>query len=237
MTMKMKMKMKTGLYTNSCKPNEPTLSNVVAYLNTHHEIYYENVVKFGLWEILRACKKQYPDIATFALSIVPRNPKYHHHHGMLICSLQASVFDPINLLEIHLSNRENGDVCITVSDLTLQYLEQEVDKNWFAPFIAARIPEMQKAIIDFYQWYCTHAINSVFDYDSWRNVEYVKKLSELFNLKSLFLDLFEFGQLPLFNYVQDATQVDAFLELLNRLKDFICHYSQYKKKWPLRVKC
>jgi len=218
-------------------------------LTTKCMLYVDDIVKYGLLTILKAYKKKHPKVKAFRLGILPKSHYFFSKYALtLSCIPEKRIFEPDNMLEICLDSKGN----LTVSDRLIQYAESIDDTQWFAPLVVTKVPELQKALLDFYQWYCErlyictvvydgHSEDKIdlsveaFDYDSLRNINYLLALAEQFGIRQILYDVCEVGIIHLFSYVQEPSQTHLFIEQLEKLKDFICNYNMYRDMYPLTL--
>ena len=208
-----------------------TIKEVVEKLHKQKSIYIGDIAKYGLLEILHAYKRQYPETVVFELGVLPSSFSLHSQDAyMLVCVPQNKVYCPDDLLTIAIDNDGN----VVLPKEVIDYANNVSNGCWFASLIVSKIPEIQKVLLDFYQWYCTQLYEgteavALFDYVLIDYFSDILELSEKFGLKKLLTDLFVNGKVCLYEYVQEPSQVGEFVKKFDVLKDFICNCKKYKE--------
>ena len=203
-----------------------TIKEVVEKLHKQKSIYIGDIAKYGLLEILHAYKRQYPETVVFELGVLPSSFSLHSQDAyMLVCVPQNKVYCSNDLLTIAIDNDGN----IVLPKEVIDYANNVSNGCWFASLIVSKIPEIQKVLLDFYQWYCTQLYEGMDEivYFNYALIDYSKQvlsLSENFGLKKLLTDLFINGKVCLYEYIQEPNQVDEFIKKFDKLKNFICDY-------------
>jgi len=224
--------------------------DTVRYLHAYHTIEVQDVLYFGLPTIFKAYKRYYPNTKAFKLLQLPRSWPPEGYYSLnslyLKCLPCEQIYCPEDLLVICVDNEGN----ITLSDEQRQYAERN-DKNWFAPIIAQEIPELQKKLLDFCEWYSKllyearrerkrridNRFATLFEYDLVRNIDYILKLGQLYGVKDILYDLFERNYLNIYEYIQEPSQIHSFItRKLYELRSFICNYEKYREKHSMIVR-
>ena len=208
-----------------------TIKEIVEKLQKQKSIYIGDIAKYGLLEILHAYKRQYPETVVFELGVLPSSFSLHNQDTyMLVCVPQSTVYCPDDLLTIAIDSDGN----IILPREVIDYANNVSNSCWFASLIVSKIPEIQKVLLDFYQWYCTQLNEGteeivLFDYALIDYFSDILELSEKFGLKKLIYDLFVNGKIRLYEYVQEPSQIHLFTKKLYELKSFICKYKNTSK--------
>jgi len=226
--------------------SEDTLDNVFDIISTEYCIYPEDIIQYGLFNIIQKYYKCHSNNCIINIGPLPRGRyvEWEDNEITLYCEPSSKVNDhKDDLLAIYFN--DNGE--IDISPGLLHYANNVSDYNWFAPILVTHIPKIQMELLNLYQWYCSKIyymdtqdedLNiSRFEYDCRRNIDYIMGLDKACNLNGLFYNLVENGTVPAFKHIIDENSIDQFIDRINKVRHIISNYNEYKQKYQLMVKC